>query len=77
MTTDGEILEKIRVFKSIIAEKLAKTGRSESIPRGAKPAVKRRSMLDEDKYSTGAGPQWKIEGARFTNLYKALLVGPN
>ena len=34
-------------------------------------------MLDEDKYSQGAGPWWKVGGARFPNLYKALLVGPN
>ena len=51
LTTDGEILEKIRVFKSVVAEKLAKSGRADSIPRGAKPAMKRRSVLDEDKYS--------------------------
>ena len=34
-------------------------------------------MLDEGHYSQGAGPQWKVGGARFPNLYKALLVGPN
>ena len=75
--TDGEVLEKIGVFKYAVAENLAKSGRADSIPRGAKPGVKRRSVLDEDKYSQGAGPRWKIGGARFPNLYKALLVGPN
>ena len=48
-TTDGEILDNIGVFKSVAAEKLAKSGRADSIPCGEKPAVKRRSELDEDK----------------------------
>ena len=77
LTTDEEILEKIGVFKSVVAEKLAKSRLADSIPRGAKPAVKRRSVLNEDKYSQGAGPRWKIGGARFPNLYKALIVGTN
>ena len=76
-TTDGEVLENIGVFKSVVAEKLAKSGRADSIPRGEKPVVKLRSELDEDKYSQVAYPQWKVGGARFPNLYKALLVGPN
>ena len=67
-TTDGEILEKIGVFKSAVAEKLAKSGRADSISRGAKPAVKQRSVLDEDKFSQGVGPRWKIGGSRFPNL---------
>ena len=76
-TTDREILEKIRVFKSVVAEKLAKRGRADSISHGAKPAVKLRSVLDEYKYSQGAGTRWKNGGARFPNLYKVLLVGSN
>ena len=77
LTTDREILEKIGVFKSVVAEKLAKRGRADSISSGAKPAVKQRSVLDEDKYGQGAGTLWKNGGARFPNLYMALLVGPN
>ena len=77
MSTDGEIMENIGVFKSVVEEKLAKKGRADSISRRTKPAVKRRSVLDEDKYGQGAGPLWKNGGDRFPNLYKASLVGPN
>ena len=77
MTTDGDILENIWVFKSVVAEKLARSGRADSIPHGENPVVKRRSVLDEYKYSQGAGPWWKIGGALFPNLYKALLVEPD
>ena len=75
--TDGEILEKVGVFKSVVAEKLTMAGRSKSVLRGEKPAMKRRSVLDDNKYSPGAGPRWKAGQARFPNLYKALLVRPD
>ena len=30
-------------------------------------------MLGEEKYGPGSEPQWKADGARYPNLYKALL----
>ena len=48
-----------------------------SIPRRSKPAVKRRSVLDEEKDSPGAGPQWKSGSACFLALYDDLVAKPD
>ena len=34
-------------------------------------------MLGESKYGPGSGPQWKVGGTRYPNLYKALLEEPS
>merc|ERR1712194_97498 len=56
------------------------------IPRGSdgksisprtKATAKRRSVLGEEKYGPGSEPQWKAGGARYPNLYKALLEEPS
>ena len=33
-------------------------------------------VLGEEKYGPGSEPQWKAGGARYPNLYKALLEEP-
>ena len=34
-------------------------------------------LLGEEKYGPGSEPQWKAGGARYPNLYKALLEEPS
>ena len=37
----------------------------------------RSRVLGEEKYGPGSEPQWKAGGARYPNLYKALLEEPS
>ena len=43
----------------------------------AKQTVKRRSVLEVDKYAPDKSSKWRRVNARFPALYKALLVDPN
>ena len=42
-----------------------------------RPEVLAIILLGEEKYGPGSEPQWKAGGARYPNLYKALLEEPS
>ena len=81
--TDGEILEKVAVVipvkTPVKCSRKGKTGDVDkrSIPPNAKQVAKRRSVLEEDKYSPVQGAKWKCVNTRFPDLYKALLAEPD
>ena len=81
--TDSEILEKVKIVTPVRMTtkrpKKAKTGCVEkgSVPRNAKHVVKRRSVLEGDKYGPNGGALWKRVNARFLALYKALIAEPD
>ena len=54
-----------------------KNNEKRSITPQAKQTVKRRSVLEVDKYSPDESSNWRRVNARFPALYKALLVEPD
>ena len=76
MVTDGKTLEKVAmVVPAKRAPEKTKRKLSKLSPPRAKPGVKRRSVLGEDKHSPSGGEAWK-EQARFVALYKAIVDEP-
>ena len=81
--TDGEILEKVKIVTPVRMTtkrpKKAKTGcvKKRSVPPNVKHVVKRRSVLEGDKYGPNGGELWKCVNARFPALYKALIAEPD
>jgi hypothetical protein len=83
---ETELLKEIAVLapekrktnaKRIPKRGITRSGDSKSISPRTGATAKRRSVLGEDKYGPGSGPQWKTGGTRYPNLYKALLEEPS
>ena len=51
-----------------------KDGAKNLVAPQAEQTVKRRSVLEVDKYAPDESPKWKRVNARFPDLYKSLLV---
>ena len=78
LAIDGKVLEKVAI---VTPEKrpTKKTDKRVNVlftPQ-AMPADKRRSVLEEGKYSPGVDPAWKLGSARFSAFYKALVNDPD
>jgi hypothetical protein len=83
---ETELLKEIAVLapekrktnaKRIPKRGITRSGDGKSISPRTGATAKRRSVLGEDKYGPGSGPQWKTGGTRYPNLYKALLEEPS
>ena len=77
---ETELLKEIAVLAPTKRRPKTKNTRGndgKSISPRTSATAKRRSVLGEEKYGPGSGPQWKTGGTRYPNLYKALLEEPS
>ncbi len=83
---ETELLKEITVLAPAKRRPNAKRVPKQGVTRGSDDksisprtgaTAKRRSVLGEEKYGPGSEPQWKAGGARYPNLYKALLEEPS